>query len=463
MSVTSTPRRRSVASNVARGCLGNLVEWFDWFVYATFSIYFAASFFPEGDSTAQLLSTSVVFAVGFLMRPLGGWLLGLFADRAGRRAALSLSVTLMSGGSLLIACTPGYGSIGVAAPILLVVARLVQGLSVGGEFGSSATYLSEIATPGRRGFYSSFQYVSMVIGQLLALTVLIVLQQFLSEAALDAWGWRVPFVVGAALGFIVLYLRRTMDETAHYTARKAAQERAHGEGVEVLGLRSLLTEYPRRLIAVFCLAIGGTVSFYAYTTYMTKYMVNTAGISKGTAALISFCALFVFMCLQPVTGALSDRIGRRPVMFIFSVGMMVATVPIFTIVGNTSSPLVAFSLMLVGLTLLSGYTALAAIVKAELFPTKIRALGVGLPHALVAAVFGGTTESVALAFKSAGIEGAFFWYLVGCVGLTFIATCLVADTMKRSTLDASEPRADERPRAFRGQPATQQPALAAER
>jgi MHS family alpha-ketoglutarate permease-like MFS transporter len=460
MSVKPTPHRRSVTSNVARGCLGNLVEWFDWFVYATFSIYFAASFFPEGDPTAQLLSTSVVFAVGFLMRPLGGWLLGLFADRAGRRAALNLSVTLMSGGSLLIACTPGYGSIGIAAPILLVVARLVQGLSVGGEFGSSATYLSEIATPGRRGFYSSFQYVSIVIGQLFALTVLIVLQQLLSEAALDAWGWRVPFLVGAALGFVVLYLRRTMDESGHYEAHKAAHA---NDQAEVLGLRSLVTEYPRQLFAVFCLAIGGTVAFYAYTTYLTKYMVNTAGIEKSTAALISFCALFVFMCLQPATGALSDRIGRRPVMFAFSTGIMVVTVPIFTIIGNTSSPLVAFSLMLVGLTLLSGYTALSAIVKAELFPTKIRALGVGLPHALVAAVFGGTTESVALAFKSAGIEGAFFWYVVGCGGLTFIATCLVAETMKRSTLDAAAPRTDESVRSFRGEPAVQEPSLLVER
>jgi MHS family alpha-ketoglutarate permease-like MFS transporter len=437
MTATPSPPRHGVVGNVTRGCLGNLVEWFDWFVYATFSIYFAAAFFPAEDPTAQLLSTSLVFAVGFLMRPLGGWLLGLYADKYGRRAALTLSVTLMSGGSLLIACTPGYASIGVAAPVLLVAARLLQGLSVGGEFGSSATYLSEVATPGRRGFYSSFQYVSIVIGQLLALSVLIVLQRLLSEDALNAWAWRIPFVVGAALGFVVLYLRRTMDESDHYKAHKTEQTESARTGAapEKLGLRSLLTEYPRQLIAVFCLAIGGTVAFYAYTTYLTKYMVNTAGISKDTAALISFAALFLFMFMQPLTGALSDRIGRRPIMFAFSGGIMIVTVPIFTIIGASGSPLVAFALMLAGLILLSGYTALAAIVKAELFPTKIRALGVGMPHALVAAVFGGTTESVALGFKSAGVESAFFWYVVGCAGLTLIATFLVGDTMKRSTLE----------------------------
>lgn len=434
MSATNPPlhSRRRVAGNVARGCLGNLVEWFDWFIYATFSIYFAASFFPSDDPTAQLLSTSLVFAMGFLMRPLGGWLLGRYADKHGRRAALTLSVTLMSAGSLLVAVTPTYASIGVLAPIVLTVARLVQGLSVGGEFGSSAAYLSEVAVPGRRGFYSSFQYASIVIGQLLALVMLIVLQQVFSESSLNEWAWRVPFVVGAVLGLVVLYLRLSMEESEHYTRHKAT-----ATSTEKLGLYSLLTEYPRQLIAVFCLAIGGTVAFYAYSTYVTKYMVNTAGLSKDTASLISFCALFLFLFMQPAVGALSDRIGRRPVMFAFSIGTMVITPPLFTLLGHTTSALAAFFLMLLGLAINSGYTALSAIVKAELFPTKIRAIGVGMPHALVAAVFGGTTESVALAFKSAGHESAFFWYVSGCAFLTLVAAFLVAETKTRSTLEES--------------------------
>ena len=311
---TSLPAhgRHGVVANVIRGCLGNLVEWYDWFVYASFSIYFATVFFPEGNLTAQLLSTAVVFAVGFLMRPLGGWLLGIYADRYGRKNALSLSVIMMGVGSLLIGATPGFEAIGFVAPVLLVAARLLQGLSVGGEFGTSATYLSEVATPGRRGFYSSFQYVSIVLGQLLALVVLIVLQQTLSEDQMYSWGWRIPFFIGAAASLVVLYLRRTMDESTFFEAEKEAEQKAAESGQKVRkGLSALLREYPVQLFVVFALAIGGTVSFYTWTTYMQKYLVNTSGISKPTASLIVFSALFVFMFLQPIAGALSDRVGRR--------------------------------------------------------------------------------------------------------------------------------------------------------
>ncbi len=194
--VTAAARLRSVAG----GTIGNLVEWFDFYVYSAFSLYFAHVFFPAGDATAQLLNTAAVFAIGFVMRPVGGWLLGVYADRRGRKAALTLSVLLMCGGSAIIALTPGYDRIGVAAPVLLVVARLLQGLSVGGEYGASATYLSEMAGRTNRGFLASFQYVTLIGGQLLALGVLLVLQATLSEADLHAWGWRIPFVVGAGAG-----------------------------------------------------------------------------------------------------------------------------------------------------------------------------------------------------------------------------------------------------------------------
>ncbi|MFK0251874.1 MFS transporter [Amycolatopsis azurea] len=424
-------KKPGVVANVVRGCLGNLVEWYDWFVYASFSIYFAASFFPEGNQTAQLLSTAVVFAVGFLMRPLGGWLLGLYADRFGRRAALTLSVTLMSFGSLTIAITPGYASIGILAPVILVVARLAQGLSVGGEFGSSATYLSEIATPGRRGFYSSFQYVSITVGQLAALLVMIVMQSLLTEAQMYAWGWRIPFVLGAIAGLVVMYLRRSMMESEHFQRSSATGSRPRG------GLRVLLRSHRRQVLAVLGLAIGGTVAFYTFTSYLQKYMVNTAGIPKQTASLIGFAALFLFIFLQPVAGALSDRFGRRPVMFGFSVGGMLLTVPIMTLVGRTGNPWIAFLLMITALLFLSGYTALSAIIKAEMFPTNVRALGVGLPHALATAVFGGLSEPIALALKQAGHESVFFWWVTGCVALTFVATLVVREPSRDSSLEVS--------------------------
>ncbi|MFE6931070.1 MFS transporter [Streptomyces sp. NPDC057699] len=432
-----TPDRSRVTANVVRGCLGNLVEWYDWFAYATFSIYFASVFFPEGDRTAQLLSTAVVFAVGFFMRPLGGWLLGAYADRFGRRRALTLSVTLMSAGSLTIALAPGHDVIGLWAPALLVLARLAQGLSVGGEFGSSASYLSEVAPAGRRGFYSSFQYVSIVMGQLAALLVAIVLQNLLTEEQLHGWGWRVPFVIGAAAGLVVMYLRRSMEESEHFEKeRQRTAEGGSGAGnSERKGLVALFAEYPRQLLAVFGLAIGGTVAFYTYTTYLQKYLVNTAGIAKPTVTLIGFAALFVYMLMQPAVGALSDRIGRRPVMFAFSGGCMLLTVPLMTLLGRTSSPWIAFLLMTVALTFVTGYSALAAIIKAEMFPTKVRALGVGLPHALVTATFGGLTEPIALALKDGGRETLFFWYVTGCVGLTFLATLFVREPSRTSHLD----------------------------
>lgn len=425
-----------VVSNVVKGCLGNLIEWYDWFVYASFSIYFAAEFFPKGNSTVQLLSTAAVFAVGFLMRPLGGWLLGMYADRHGRRNALALSVLLMSGGSLAIGLTPSFASIGMLAPIILVVARLLQGLSVGGEFGSSATYLSEVATPGRRGFFSSFQYVSIIIGQLSALLVMILLQRILTPEQMGEWGWRIPFIIGAVAGLAVMILRRTMDESEHYKIEKAREAAGLENGAKPVGSLRALMQYPKQLAAVFALAIGGTVSFYVFTTYMQKYMVNTSGIAKEDASVISFFALLLFMFLQPIAGAVSDRIGRRKIMLFFSIGGTLITVPVMTLLAGTTNVFAAFGMMMLGLLFCSGYTACAAIVKAEMFPTRVRALGVGLPHALVAATFGGTAEPIALALKEAGMESTFFWYVTGCIALTLVAAITVKDPSKNSTLEA---------------------------
>ncbi|MEV4646125.1 MFS transporter [Saccharopolyspora sp. NPDC049357] len=417
---------RRVIGNVVRGSIGNLIEWYDWYAYTAFSIYFAATFFPKGDSTAQLLNTAAVFAVGFLMRPLGGWMLGRYADRFGRRAALTLSVTLMAFGSLIIALTPGFDSIGLAAPILLVAARLLQGLSVGGEYATSATYLSEVATEGKRGFYSSFQYVTLVSGQLVALGVQIILQQLLTGDQMDAWGWRIPFVIGAVGALVVLWLRRGMDETESY---KSSSE----SGAEQGTVKALL-QYPRECLLVVGLTLGGTVAFYTYTTYLQKYMVNTGGIDKPTAAWINFFALLAFGVLQPLAGALSDRIGRRKLLMFFGVTGTLLTVPLMTVLGGTQNPYAAFLLMMGGLIIVTGYTSINAIVKAELFPTNIRALGVGLPYALTVAIFGGTSEYVALWLKQAGMESVFFYYVSGCVLISLLVYLRMRETSKDSRM-----------------------------
>jgi MHS family alpha-ketoglutarate permease-like MFS transporter len=419
MSVASSRTRSLLA-----GSAGNLVEWYDWYAYAAFSIYFAPTFFPSGDLTAQLLNTAGIFALGFLVRPLGGWLLGWYADRRGRRAALTLSVLLMCSGSLVIALLPGYAVIGAAAPVLLILARLLQGLSVGGEYGTSATYLSEIAPADRRGFYSSFQYVTLIMGQLLALAVLLVLQYWLlSEQQLESWGWRIPFLLGAGFAVVVAILRRDMAESnAFTTARRVSHP-----------LREL-ARHPRAIAIVFGLTLGGTVSFYTYTTYMQKFLVNTAGFDKPVATGICALALLSFLPLQPLIGSLSDRIGRRPVLIAFGVGATVSTVPLMSLLGNSTSPTAAFFLVFFALVIVSGYTAVNAVVKAELFPTEVRALGVGLPYALAVALFGGTAEYVALWFKSIGHEIGFPLYVTGCAAISLVVYVVVVVASRARTI-----------------------------
>ena len=432
-----TPARR--LRSIFSGSVGNLVEWYDWYVYAAFSLYFAQVFFPAGDRTTQLLNTAAIFAVGFLMRPLGGWLLGRYADRHGRKAALLLSVLMMCAGSLIITFTPGYASIGVAAPVLLVLARLLQGLSVGGEYGTSATYLSEMATREHRGFWSSFQYVTLILGHLLALGVLILLQQvLLTDEQLREWGWRIPFAIGALAAVTAVWLRRNMLETETFARREAVADTA---GQQRQGTLRALMQHPRAVLTVIGLTMGGTLAFYTYTTYMHKFLVNSAGLEGRTASLLNASTLLLYMLMQPLVGALSDRIGRRPILIAFGVLGTALTYPILSHLQDVQTAGEAFWLILAALAIVSGYTAINAVVKAELFPVEVRALGVGLPYALTVALFGGTAEYVALWFKQAGMESGFYWYVTACIGCSLLVYLWMPDTRRTSRIDADEARA----------------------
>ena len=428
-SAAASPKVKTTSSRIKSifsGSVGNMVEWYDWYVYAAFSLYFAKAFFPKGDTTAQLLNTAAIFAVGFLMRPIGGWLMGLYADRKGRKAALMASVLLMCFGSLLIALSPGYETIGVWAPVLLVFARLLQGLSVGGEYGTSATYLSEMATKERRGFFSSFQYVTLISGQLIALGVLIVLQQTLTEEQLYSWGWRIPFVIGALCAVVALYLRRGMEETESFKKVKTEPKES--------AMRTLM-RHPKELMTVVGLTMGGTLAFYTYTTYMQKYLVNTVGMSISDSTTISAATLFLFMCIQPLVGGLSDKVGRRPILIAFGVLGTLFTVPILTTLHPLTTWWGAFFLIMAALIIVSGYTSINAVVKAELFPTEIRALGVGLPYALTVSIFGGTAEYIALWFKSAGMETGYYWYVTACIACSLLVYLTMKDTRKHSRIE----------------------------
>lgn len=413
---------------ILTGSAGNLVEWYDWYTYATFTIYFAPVFFPSGNYTAQLLNTAAIFGVGFLMRPIGGWLFGRIADQKGRKSAMTLSVLLMSFGSMLIACTPGHASIGVAAPALLLVARLLQGLSVGGEYGTSATYLSEVATPERRGFYSSFQYVTLIGGQLLALGIQMLLQHlFLTPEQLQEWGWRIPFIIGAFLALYVLYLRRHMEESTSFDKVKDAADKG--------SVKRLFREHPRAVITVVGLTLGGTLAFYTYTTYMQKFLVNTVHLSKERSTLIVFFLMLIYAGLQPLFGLLSDKIGRRPLLIGFGVLGTLLTVPLLTAISHAGSEWTAFWLILAALVIVSGYTSINAVVKAEMFPAEVRALGVGFPYAITVAVFGGSAEYIALLFKNKGNEPAYYWYVTAAIFVSLLVYVRSRDTKYHSYLD----------------------------
>jgi MHS family alpha-ketoglutarate permease-like MFS transporter len=409
---TAAEKRQRIFAIMAASS-GNLVEWFDFYVYAFCAIYFAPSFFPKSDPTAQLLNTAGVFAAGFLMRPIGGWMFGRIADRRGRRTAMLISVVMMCAGSLLIACLPTYASIGAWAPALLLFARLVQGLSVGGEYGTTATYMSEVALRGQRGFLSSFQYVTLIGGQLCAVLLVVILQQLLDEAELRAWGWRIPFVAGAVAAIVALFLRRTLHETS------TAETRANREAGSILGL---WRHHRAAFLTVIGYTAGGSLIFYTFTTYMQKYLVNTAGLSIRTASNVMTVCLFVFMCMQPAFGALSDRIGRRANMLLFGGLGAIGVVPIFIALQHAGSPVAAGAVILVALMIVSFYTSVSGIVKSELFPPEVRALGVGLAYALANAIFGGTAEYVALGLKSLGHESLFYWYVSAMMVIAFLVS-----------------------------------------
>ncbi|GAA4088726.1 MFS transporter [Mucilaginibacter panaciglaebae] len=421
---TKADRIRSIIG----GSLGNLVEWYDWYAYSAFALYFAGTFFPEGDQTVQLLNATGVFAVGFLMRPIGGWVMGTYADKHGRKAALTLSVLMMSIGSFIIAIIPGYKQIGVAAPIILTLSRMLQGISVGGEYGTSATYLSEMAGRKHRGFYSSFQYVTLIAGQLIALGVLVLLQQaFLTNAQLYTWGWRIPFAIGAVLAISVMYLRRSLQESVVLTN--------HHQPISTRGTIKELVKHPKAVLTVVGLTIGGTVAFYTFTTYMQKFLVITSGFSKSQATLISALTLVLFMLLQPLFGMLSDKIGRKPMLMAFGIGGTLATVPILAALGQTRDFWTAFTLIMAALIITSGYTSINAVVKAELFPAHVRALGVGFPYGLAVSIFGGTAEPLALVFKNENHQEWFYWYVTACVFLSLIVYMAMKDTKRHSKIE----------------------------
>ncbi|MGW6273348.1 MFS transporter [Streptomyces sp. NPDC055060] len=393
---TRRPVRQLLAASV-----GNAVEWYDWYAYTFLATYIADQVFPKGsgNSLVPLLSTFAVFAVGFFMRPVGGLLMGAVADRRGRRAALTVTILLMGGSSLLVGLTPTYASVGVLAPVVLVLARLLQGLSVGGEFAASTTFLVESAGPGRRGLFSSFQYVSTSAGQLAASGIAALLVATLSDGQMDGWGWRLPFFVGAVLSLVGFWIRQGAYETHQAPSEKAERP----------GLFDALRTYPRQSLLICGITAGGTIAYYTWTSYLPTYAELNTDISKSQALLSGTLSLAFFALLQPVGGLLSDRFGRRPLLLFFGIGFAVLSVPLLRSLDGSFG-----SLLLVqcaGMVLLTGFTSISAAVNAEVFPARVRAAGIGFPYSLTVALFGGTAPYMGTLFKELGNPGLFPWYV----------------------------------------------------
>jgi len=413
MALDPEPRPKTRLSSIIAGSVGSLVEWYDWYTYPSFALYFAKAFFPKGDLTAQLLSAATVFAVGFLIRPVGGWLMGRYADRVGRRPALILSMLLMAAGSAGVGLTPTYATVGVAAPALLALARFVQGLSLGGQYAASATYLSEAAASRWKGFWTSFHYITLLVGLFLAMSVLFVLQHNLDRAQLAAWGWRIPFLIGAGLALGSLLIMLWAPESDSFKATHA-----QGQGVRPW---QRLFAHRREFLIVFFVTTAGTIAFQTYATYMPKFLVNTSGFDPDVSTEITMAALIVYTVIHPLFGWISDLVGRRAVLIAFSALGVLVNVPLLRALAASHSPIHAFVLLTLGLCALTPYTAVSAIFKAELFPTEIRAFAVGLSFALPVSIFGGTSEVIALSFKRAGHESSFYWYVAAAMAASLVA------------------------------------------
>lgn len=406
------PVRKLVAASI-----GNAIEWYDWTVYIAFAIYFAGEFFP--GELAQL-NAFAGYALAFFFRPLGGVLLGRFADVRGRKPAMILTIVLMAGGSLLIGVLPTFEQVGWLAPIMLILARIAQGLSLGGEVSNASAYLGEIAPPQRRGRYSSFFYISTGSAVLIASVLGFVLAQVFTEQQLIDFGWRIPFLLGGVLGLVGLWLRSSLAETEQFQNNKNTARQASTP------LRSTLREHPRAVGQLVGFTLLSTLCYYTFFSALSPFAVNNRGADDGDTFLALSVGTALFIALQYPMGLLSDRAGRKPQLLFWSAATAVLIVPLSTLVGpNLAGLMVVFC---VGLGLYTAMTSLAPAIMSELFPTELRGLGIGAWYNLTVALFGGTAPLVIEALSTVGLEILFFVYVAVGAAIAFFVIRTLPET-----------------------------------
>ena len=409
------PVRQLVAASI-----GNAIEWYDWTIYATFSIFFATQIFPKENAALALISTLATYALAFFFRPLGGWLLGRFADLRGRRTAMLLTIVLMAGGSLAIGLLPTFALVGWLAPVLLLLARIAQGMSLGGEVSNASAYLAEIAPPERRGRYSAFFYISTGAAVLLASLLGALLTAVLSDEQLASYGWRIPFIIGGLLGVVGLWLRRAMPETEQFEENKAKAEALRHP------LLTTLREHPKAVGQLVGFTLLSTLCYYTFFSALTPFAVSSRGADAGEVFVALSIGTALFVALQYPMGALSDRFGRRPQLLVWSAATAVLIVPLSTLIGpGLGNLLIVFC---VGLGLYTMMTSIAPAVMSELFPTELRGLGIGAWYNLTVAVFGGTAPLVIQSLSQAGLADAFFWYVAVGAVIAFLVILTLRET-----------------------------------
>ncbi|MGF6976484.1 MHS family proline/betaine transporter-like MFS transporter [Paraburkholderia sp. JPY465] len=435
--VADQPRKRvGHAKAIAAITLGNGLEFFDFTIYSFFATIIGKLYFPVEGQLVQLMLAVGTFGVGFIMRPVGGIVLGGYADRAGRKAAMSLTLWLMTLGSGIIAFAPTYAAIGVAAPLLVILARLIQGFALGGEVGASTALLLEYGSDRTRGFYGSWQFVSQgmntVVGSLLG----VALAATLSPAALESWGWRVPFVIGMAMGPIGIYIRRHLDETlpgveASQPASQSASQPA--SQTPSLPVRDLFRDHARSITTGVLTTIGGTAANYIVLFYLSTYAIRILHLPMATALWAAWTGAVVTVICSPFAGALSDRVGRKRVLWVSRVLLILAVYPAFMTI-NASPTVPVLLAAVAGLALLVTFSAVPNIVMLpELFPRAIRATGMSIVYCLGVSIFGGFAQFFATwLIQVSGSNLAPAWYLIGCGVVSLLPLPFMRETAGRA-------------------------------
>jgi MHS family alpha-ketoglutarate permease-like MFS transporter len=421
-----TPQQRKV---MVAATLGTIVEWTDWLVYTTFASVIAQHFFPSKDPLTSLLATLAVFAVGFVARPIGGAVLGAYADRHGRKKGLTLAIVLMAAASFVIGITPTYAEIGIFAPLILVLARLVQGFSAGGEFGSASAFLAEAAPPSKRAFFASWQWFAINAGVLLSMILGFATVSMTNAAELSDWGWRVGFIAAAALGLVTLWIRRAVAESGLFEEAKAADAGAPRRNP----VRVVLLDRPKIALRVIGISMAGNLLNYIWMVNYPNHALALAGVPLRDGLAAAIIAILVSLPLIPYVAKLSDRFGRRPVLLFFSVGSMLWAYPSFALLQPGLTMMQLAGLQTIAMVLLTGYAAASAATMAEQFPAAVRVTGIGLPYAISVTLFGGTAPYIATWLGGSG-NGGFVWLYIVLICLVSTFTYFTMRETKGVTL-----------------------------